>query len=289
MSDFKTIDIMNYYFTQEMLDAFLGSDDARPMVASFSRASLPYRAFDADAIVLEMDECGYDKVFVTGLKMFSYLNKVMLINGDVDQVSRAIAKYPGRLIGSASYNPYRIKESLGNIERAVKEMGFKYVYFHSLSFGLRLNDAKLYPCYAKCDELGITVGMQAGHSGEIMPSEPGRPIYIDEVAMDFPGLKIILSHTGWPWVEEVVAMVSKHPNVYCDISAWMPRFLPVKQAALFEFMKSSQGREKVIFGTNGFGLQRCREQFLQLPLSDEVKEKVLFHNAARIFNLETPA
>ena len=98
--------------------------------------------------------------------------------------------------------------------------------------------------------------MQIGHSLEIMPSEPGRPVYIDEVALDFPKLKFVASHTGWPWCEELVAMAWKHENVYIDISAHRPRYL---DPSLVIFM-NTRGRDNVLFGTNGLGLKDMKEE-----------------------------
>ena len=123
--------------------------------------------------------------------------------------------------------------------------------------------------------------MQVGHSLELMPSEAGRPIYIDKVALDFPELKFIGSHTGWPWCEELIAMASKHRNVYMDISAHLPEYL---DRSVVQFM-DTRGRNKVLFGTNAFGLERCKQQLLGMPLKDETKQKVLRDNAVKVFNL----
>jgi hypothetical protein len=149
-----------------------------------------------------------------------------------------------------------------------------------------LNDRRLYPCYAKCSELGIPVGMQTGHAAELFPTWPGRPIYLDEVALDFPGLTIIGSHTGWPWGNELVAMAWKHPNVYCDCSAWMPKLLSKMHPDLFTFMSFWAGQEKVLFGTNNMGLTAFKKQFLALPLSDEAKRMIMRENAIKVFKLK---
>jgi predicted TIM-barrel fold metal-dependent hydrolase len=123
--------------------------------------------------------------------------------------------------------------------------------------------------------------MQVGHSAEPLPSEPGRPMYADEVALDFPDLTLILTHTGWPWINEWMSVVWKHPNVYGNIGAYFPKAL---DPSLVQFM-DGRGRDKVLWATNGFGLTRCKTEFLELPIKDENKKKILRENALKVFKL----
>jgi predicted TIM-barrel fold metal-dependent hydrolase len=88
--------------------------------------------------------------------------------------------------------------------------------------------------------------MQVGHSAELMPSHLGRPILLDEVALELPELKIVAAHTGWPWVEELIALAWKHRNVYVGTSAHHPRYW---DAELLRFA-NGRGRGKVLFGSD---------------------------------------
>ena len=213
-------------------------------------------------LVADMDALGYTYVVLTATKMWSYrYHHKLILDYSIDDVGRQVREGGGRIIGAASYNPFRIEESLAEVERGVREYGFKYVWFHPLSFGLAPNDRRFYPLYAKCNELDIAVGLQVGHSAEVLPSDVGRPMLVDDVAIDFPNLRINLSHTGWPWIDEWCSMLWRHPNVYGDISAYFPRSLDERQ---IRFMNGSRGREKVLFGTNGLGLRACVEQFRAL-------------------------
>ena len=235
-------------------------------------------------MVKDMDELGYDKIVITATKMWSYRYHFKLIlDFSVEDVGDIVQEAKGRVIGAASYNPLRIEESLQEVEKGVREYGFKYVWFHPLSFGLRPDDRRFYPLYAKCNELDIAVGMQVGHSAEVLPSEVGHPMYVDNVALDFPNLRINLSHTGWPWVDEWCSMLWRHPNVYGDISAYFPGRLEESQ---IRFMDSSRGRDKVLFGTNGLGLKRCIEEFKALPIKDETKRMVLRENNITFLKLD---
>jgi predicted TIM-barrel fold metal-dependent hydrolase len=228
-----------------------------------------------------MDAAGFEKVLIAAIKMGSYKGKWLANDFSNEEVYEIIKKYPKRLVGMAGYDPMNIMESVRGIEKAVKEYGFKGVYAHTLGWDIAPDDRRMYPCYAKCIELGIPFSMQIGHSLELMPGEAGRPIYIDKVALDLPDLTFIASHTGWPWCEELIAMASKHRNVYIDISAHLPRYL---DPSLVQFM-DTRGQDKVLFGTNSFGLKRCKQQLMELKVKDDTKRKVLRDNAVQVFKL----
>lgn len=236
-------------------------------------------------MIADMDRLGYESIVISATKMWSYrYHHRLILDYSIDDVGAIVREADGRVIGAASYNPFRIEESLDEVVRGVREYGFKYVWFHPLSFGLAPNDRRFYPLYAKCNELDIAVGMQVGHSAEVLPSDVGRPMLVDDVAIDFPNLRINLSHTGWPWVDEWCSMLWRHPNVYGDISAYFPNSLDERQV---RFMDSSRGRHKVLFGTNGLGLAKCIEQFRALAIKEETQRRVLRENAVEFLRLDT--
>jgi uncharacterized protein len=282
--DIKVIDVMNYVFTPDVTDEYAAQPEVKEMAHRLGMEKFNpgiWRGYQPDEVVAMMDEAGYDKLFIATFKMWSYLNNRFVINTPPEKAYAITKKYPNRFVAMAGYNPFRITESLKEIEKAVKEYGFKGVYCHGLGFGVAANDRRMYPCYAKCQELGIVFSIQLGHSLELMPSDVGRPIYLDQVALDFLDLTIIGSHTGWPWVEEMIALASKYPNVYIDCSAHAPKYL---DKSLLQFM-NTRGRKKVLFGTNGNPLKEFKEQFLALGLREETNRAVLRENAIRIFKL----
>jgi len=231
-----------------------------------------------------MDKEGYDRVCMAAVKMFSYRRSFKLIfDFTIDQVNDLVKRSNGRIIGVAGYNPFRIKESLDDIEKAVKEYGFKFVYVHNISFGIPFNDKKIYPLYGLCESTNIPVSLQTGHSAEALPSWVGNPMGIDEVVMDFPHLKINLSHTGYPWIEEWMDLVWKHENVYGDISAYMPESLDPK---LLSFIASGKGNAKVMWGTNGLGLGHGKKSIMKMDMKDKFKENILRNNALRFLGLD---
>lgn len=292
MEDIRAIDCLNFphYVDPDLAVKILQFDEFKIVFATTFKAmgvvseeALRERSLKSvDEMLTEMDEAGFDYVVMSDYKQWSYRRHFQLImDYGIELVNEKKEQGNGRVLGGASYNPFRIEESLRDIDKAVKEYGFKCVYFHPITFGLAPNDRQCYPLYAKCVELGIPVGFQVGHSAEILPSEVGRPMYADQVAIDFPNLTIILSHTGWPWVEEWMSMLFRHPNVYGDTAGYFPSSYDPR---LIEFM-NGRGRDKVLFGTNGFGLKMLKDQFMQLPLKDKVKPKVLRENALKVFNL----
>ena len=128
----------------------------------------------------------------------------------------------------------------------------------------------------------MAVSMQVGHVLEAMPSEHGRPLQLDRIACDFPDLTLVGTHTGWPWVEEALAVITKWPNVYLSTSAWLPRYF---SPALRDFLRSRVGSEKILFGSNGLDWKRYLEQFHDLGLRDDTVENILVNNPRRVFGL----
>jgi predicted TIM-barrel fold metal-dependent hydrolase len=201
---------------------------------------------------------------------------------EIEDLIELVEESNGKIVPGVGYNPHRIRESLDRIERAVNEHDFKYVWFQPTSFGMRPTNENCYPLYQKCVELDIPVCMESGQLAYPSTSEPGHPMYAETVAMDFPDLTLVLTHLGWPWVEEWCSMLWRFPNVYGNIGGYYPSFLPEK---LVQFVEDRL-REKVLWATNGLGIERCHREFMQLPLEAETQRKVLRENAFGVFDLD---
>lgn len=234
-----------------------------------------------EEFVAHMDKEGIDKTLICTNKMYSYKKRIPIggMYYQEEEVYEAVKNHPGRLYGLAGYDPLKISESVAKVEKAVKEYGFRGVYVHSYGYGLRPDDRKYYPLYETCLSLDIPVSIQVGHSLEVMPSEVGRPIYLDEIAIDFPGLVLIGSHTGWPWCDELIAMAYKHENVYMDVAAHRPKYWEPST------LKNTDGRlrTKTLWGTNG--ANNFLDDWDELPIRDEAKRLVLRENAMRLYKL----
>jgi len=201
-----------------------------------------------------------------------------------DEVASLVQRFPDRFVGIASVNLFKPMDAVRELRRCVNELGFKGLRIVQWFWNLPPNDRRYYPLYAECIDLDIPVCLQVGHTGPLCPSEPGRPIpYIDEVALEFPELRMVCGHIGYPWTTEMIAVATKHPNVYIDTSAYIARRYPPE---LVDYLKR-HGRRKVLFGTNYPMLTpaRCLEGFDELELDEEVKELFLHGNAQQVFKL----
>jgi predicted TIM-barrel fold metal-dependent hydrolase len=280
--DVPAIDFMYYVATPEFIAKW---NDAKKgeLICRMERAIGGLPSFDSmDAMVRRMDEANVERVFITQTKMWSHWNKWMYMDTTLEEVAQYTRAYPARFVGLAGYNPFRIKESLREIEVAVREHGFKGVYVHIYGFDIPLHDPKMYPLFAKCVELDVPVSMQVGHVLEAMPSEHARPMYLDRIACDFPDLRMIGAHTGWPWVEELISVCYKWENVWLGIDAWMPKYL---KPEVIQFIGSRMGQDRCLWGTNGLPWKESLDQVDQLGLRPDAKRKLIRDNAVALFRL----
>ncbi len=224
-----------------------------------------------------MDQAGVDRSLISA---WVAPRNVMISN---DEVAGFVAEAPDRLVGVGSVDISKPMDAVREIRRCVNELGFKAIRVLPWLWEAPPTDRRFYPVYTACCDLGIPFCTQIGHTGPLMPSEVGRPIYLDQVALDFPELDIVAGHIGYPWTDEAIAVATKHPNVYIDTSAYTAKRYP---QALVEYMRG-HGRSKVLFGTNYPMIMpsKALEDLDQLALGDEVRELFLGGNACRIFNL----
>lgn len=190
----------------------------------------------------------------------------------------------GRLIPFASINPYIDNDLAERLEELVVQEGFQGLKVYPVYQHHYANDPRMYPMYAKAQELGVPALVHTGSSvfrGARI--KYGDPLHLDDVAIDFPELKLLLAHGGRPfWYEQAFWMVRRHPNVYLEVSG-----LPAKNLLQY-FPKLESIADKVIYGSDWPGnpyIRRNIEAILSLPISGEIKEKILGANAARLLKL----
>lgn len=233
--------------------------------------------------VATLDAAGVEKVLVPAAKMRSFRTGALIWDVPVATVAALVEAAPDRIGGLYGIDPRRRMEGVRELEDAVRRQGFVGAHLHPYGFALPLNDAAYYPYYAKCVELDVPLVVQVGHSAEAMPSAVGRPLLLDDVALYFPELRIVGAHTGWPWVEELIALAWKHRNVYIGTSAHAPRYW---DPALVRFLQS-RGMGKVLFGTDYPVLrhQDALAQIAALPLREEARGWLLRETARKVFKL----
>lgn len=205
-----------------------------------------------------------------------------------ERVHEVCSEHPKRFSGLAGIDPFRGMSGLKDLEQAVNEYGFVGAHLYPHWCELPPDHRKYYPYYAKCCELNIPIMMQVGHNliysrNRRLPSV-ARPILLDQVAIDFPELKLIGIHIGTPWTEEMISMCWKHENIYTAGDAYAPKYWPKS----FVHYANSYGSHKVMFGTDWPVIDPIRaiEEVDHLNLREESKKLMLRDNAIKVFNLE---
>ncbi len=190
----------------------------------------------------------------------------------------------GRLVPFASLNPYIINDLAAELVHLIDEYGFGGIKVYPTYQHHYPNEARMYPLYAKAQELGIPVLVHTGSSvfrGARI--KYGDPLLLDDVAIDFPDLNILMAHSGRPfWYEHAYWMARQHPNVYMEVSG-----LPSKKLLEY-FPRLEEIAYKVVYGSDWPGnpdLKRNVDAIRELEISEEAKENILFNNAARILGL----
>ncbi len=251
-----------------------------PMFASLRRwtkTTVPDTDIPVAVTLSMMDAAGISKSL---LSAWAAPHHAMISN---DEVADFVSEAPDRLIGVGSVDISKPMQAVREIRRCVNELGFKAIRVLPWLWEVPPTDRRFYPIYTACADLGIPFCTQIGHTGPLMSSEVGRPIYLDRVALDFPELTIVGGHIGYPWTEEAIAVATKHENVYIDTSAYTAKRYPPE---LVRFM-AEHGRHKVLFGTNYPMIPptKALEDLEALPLDPQARDLFLAGNAQRVFGL----
>ncbi|MFG3189047.1 amidohydrolase family protein [Streptomyces omiyaensis] len=210
-----------------------------------------------------------------------------------EEIAEAAVENPDVIIPFAGVDPHKGKAAVRQIRRLVEEFGVKGFKFHPNLQAFHPDDRMAYPLYGAIEDAGAIAVFHTGQTG-IGAGAPGgggirlkyaNPMLVDDVAADFPGMRIVLAHPSFPWQDEALAVATHKPNVYIDLSGWSPKYFPPQ---LVHYANSLL-RDKVLFGSDYPLLtpDRWLADFAALPLKDEVRPKILKDNAARLLGLTT--
>lgn len=231
-----------------------------------------------------MDEAGIDHSLLIAVRAGGRDMKYA-IELPYEQVAGYCNAMPARFSGLAGVDPFMGMEQLRDLEYAVKELGFVGAHSYPHWFRLPPDAAQWYPIYAKCCELDIPIMMQVGqnliYQKHVRLPSVARPILLDQIAIDFPELKLIGIHVGTPWADEMIAMAWKHENVFIGIDAYAPKHLP---QSLVHYM-NSYGSHKVLFGTDWpvIDPRRGVKEVQDHGLRPDAYERVMRTNALDVF------
>ncbi len=232
-----------------------------------------------DLLLQEMDQAGVTMGVVIGRNSGRYGS---LSN---DDVAKIVADYPGRFVGTASIDPSNRKTASDQITKAIKA-GFRAINIEPGSYPLPLmaDDRRLYPIYAQCEDASVPVIIMAGGSAgpDLSYTEP---VHLDRVAADFPDLKIVVSHGGWPWVHQMLHIAFRRPNVYLSPDQYLAN-LPGSD----DYIRAADGflADRFLYASSYpfTPVAGYAAWFKKLPIRPESMEKILCRNAAKLLRLE---
>lgn len=210
-----------------------------------------------------------------------------------EAIADFVKKYSKQFIGFGGVDPWKGVAAVKEAEHCANDLGLRGIKLHPSSQAFYPNDRRFYPLWQKCSDLGLILLIHTGTTGD-GAGQPGgggvklgfsRPIpYVDDVAADFPDLKIIMAHPAFPWQDEQLAMLVHKPNVFMDLSGWSPKYF----SSLLVQYANTRAQDKVMFGSDfpAINPERWLSDFAQADFKDESRPKILLENAKRLFNLD---
>ncbi|MFJ1290897.1 amidohydrolase family protein [Paracoccus yeei] len=264
-----------------------GFDDLQSAMARYFRApwahpptidqtAAHYRAQNIAAVIVPVDaerETGYRR----------YAN---------EEVAEACARHSDILIPFASIDPARGRMGAREARRLIADHGIRGFKFHPTMQGFYPNDRTAYPLYEAIAESGLPAlfhtgqtGVGAGmRGGNGMRLKYSNPMHLDDVAVDFPDMPIVLAHPSFPWQDEALAVATHKPNVWIDLSGWRPKYFPPILVRYADTLL----RDRVLFGSDWpmIDPEGWLEEFEALPIKPENRPGILKGNAARLLGLK---
>ncbi len=205
-----------------------------------------------DNLIEDMDNAGVDRscIFAVDYGLAAGEPEVSIMEQN-RAIAQAVQRYPHRLLGFFAIDPRR-PEATEMFSLGVEDWGMQGLKLHP-SVGYYPYEEVVYPLYEKCREYNVPVLIHTGNQPGPMKSRFCRPLYVDDVAADFPDLPIIMAHCGHHWWEEALLVCSVKPNCYVDISGWQRDFLqnPTSFYRILRDILDALGPWRVFFATDG--------------------------------------
>jgi predicted TIM-barrel fold metal-dependent hydrolase len=237
-----------------------------------------------------MNHAGIDKSVLLPLDLTTITGETIISN---DEVRALVSLAPDRFIGFASVDPHR-EDALSELVRCFETLGLSGLKLNPSSQKFYPGDAMMAPIYELCIKYDKPILFHSGLSWEPnAPAKYARPLEFEDVALEYPGLRICLAHFGWPWIEETIMLLIKYPNVFTDTSLL---YLDSPKDFYEQLFKKNMGplwidrnfADKVLFGSNTprFRPVRLREGLEKIGLKPRTLEKILGLNAMNFLKLE---
>lgn len=256
-----------------------------PTLDTLRRAAAAMAADDADILAM-LDEAHVSRTLITGFDEASSGGTAFIPN---ELVAAVAARHPTRFIPFAGVDILRGAAAVRETREWIAGRGFRGLSLRPFMINLPPDDRRYYPFYELCVELDVPVSVHASANWTTSrPSDLGHPRHFDQVACDFPALKLILSHAGYPWVLEACLLAWKHPNVYLELAAHRPKYFTAPGSGWEPLLRFGQTtiQDKILYGSGAFLIGRpvraLLDELRALPLRPAVMEQWLWRNAARL-------
>lgn len=269
------VDTHSQLFTKEALKTFPPA-----MLAGYEKMFKGVRVFELDDILSDMDQAEVDKTVIVAVDAeTTYHYKV-----PNELISQAVNRYPDRFIGFAGVDPHKGLLAIDEVVRSFEQLGLSGLKFIPHLTEMAPNDPRMYPVLEKAQELKMPVLFHTGthfHAGARL--KYCRPEYLDDIAIDFPELKIIAAHFGFPWFYEAMSVVQKNANVYFNIAGWAPRYIPDHVLNMI----NGPLADRALLGSDFPLISRVRimKELKELPIREEALQKLISDNPCRILGL----
>lgn len=228
-----------------------------------------------------------DPISVTLHEMDRFDIEIGLIGVGGDVSRKALTDYPDRFVPQGSVDPNTGMEGVRNMVRQYEEFGVRSFGAFNAGYNpqVGINDALMYPIYAKCVELDVPIFSCVGVPGPRFPMWPQHVELLDKVMYDFPELVFVTRHGCEPWEDLAVKLMLKWPNLYYSTSAFAPKYYP---EAIIKYA-NSRGADKVIYAgyfPMGLSVERIMTDMKDVAFKDEVWPKFLRDNARKVLKLD---
>lgn len=208
-----------------------------------------------------------------------------------EEIAEAAQNNPDILIAFGSVDPHKGKMGAREVRKLIEEHNVKGFKFHPTVQGFYPYDKMAWPLYEVINEYKLPAVFHSGHSGigsgmrcgGGLKLEYSNPMHLDDVAIAFPDMQIIIAHPSWPWQDEALSVAMHKPNVWIDLSGWSPKYFP---AQLVQYANSLL-RDRVLFGSD-YPLitpDRWMSDFKEAGFKPEVMPLILKENAMRLLKL----
>jgi predicted TIM-barrel fold metal-dependent hydrolase len=208
-----------------------------------------------------------------------------------EEIAERAAANADVIIAFASIDPARGADGVRAAERLIADHGVRGFKFHPSVQGFRPDDRSAYPLFEVIQAAGLPALFHTGQTGVGAKQRGGggirlsysNPMYLDDVAVDFPDLTIVLAHPSFPWQEEALAVATHKPRVYIDLSGWSPKYFP----PLLVQYANTLLKDRMLFGTDFPMLtpERWMADLDKTSLREEVRPGLFKDNAARMLGL----